>query len=127
MAAGTVTVTQLVNNGIRLFKFEWVSGSAPDTVGEAHATTTFPIYGQALALVTTPGTGAATPTDDYDITVKDSATGLDVLWGAGANRDSVNSEQVAPTSPSVAYGLLTFTVTAAGSAKAGTAWVYVRG
>ena len=51
-------------------------------------------YGYSLhSMVTDPG--ATAPTDNYDITIEDS-DGVDVLGGAGANRDAANTERVMP-------------------------------
>lgn len=51
-------------------------------------------YGYSLhSMVTDPGSTA--PTDNYDITIEDS-DGVDVLGGAGANRDAANTERVMP-------------------------------
>src|SRR5688500_13762736 len=51
------------------------------------------LYGWLVRLVTDPG--ATAPTDDYDLTLVDEDS-VDVLAGAGLNRDTANSEQVAP-------------------------------
>ena len=126
MAVGTAVLTQNTNNAIRVFTWEWTAGTGAEA-GTVSSSTTFPVYGQILALVTVPGTGGDAPDDNYDITVTDSLSGIDALWGAGANRDTADTEQIAPTSPSVCYGTLTLNVTNAGSANKGTAYVYVRG
>jgi len=47
-----------------------------------------------VKMVTDPGSAA--PTDDYDITLLDD-DGLDVLGGAGGNRDTANNEVAHPT------------------------------
>jgi hypothetical protein len=47
-----------------------------------------------MKIVTNPG--ATAPTDNWDFVLNDS-DGVDVLGGAGANRDTANSEQVYPT------------------------------
>lgn len=46
------------------------------------------------SMATTPGAAAEAPTDNYDVTVK--ANGLDILGGAGSDRDTANYEMVAP-------------------------------
>lgn len=51
------------------------------------------IYGQILGVTTIPGT--TQPTDDWDLTLKDS-DGVDVLGGQGADRDTANPEQAVP-------------------------------
>ena len=50
------------------------------------------ISGKLLAIETNPGSTA--PTDNYDIAL-DDAEGHDVLEGAGANRDTANTEKAA--------------------------------
>ena len=51
-------------------------------------------YGYSLhSMVTDPGSTA--PSDNYDITIEDS-DGVDVLGGAGVNRDTANTERVMP-------------------------------
>jgi hypothetical protein len=47
--------------------------------------------------------GATAPTDNYDIYLKDE-NGIDLLGGAGVDRDTVNSEQVYPIYGSGWYG-----------------------
>lgn len=52
------------------------------------------IFGHFLyAMETNPGT--TSPTDNYDITLED-ADGLDILGGAGADRDASATEKVMP-------------------------------
>jgi hypothetical protein len=51
-------------------------------------------YGYSLhSMATVPGSPA--PTDNYDITIED-VDGIDVLGGAGMNRDTANAERVMP-------------------------------
>jgi hypothetical protein len=64
-----------------------------DTNGSFTATElTHKINGYLLALETNPGSTA--PTDNYDITLIDEE-GLDVLQGAGTDRDTTNTEMAA--------------------------------
>lgn len=57
-------------------------------------------YGFSLhSVVTDPGSPA--PQDNYDITIED-ADGIDILGGAGANRDTANTERALPLYGSVA-------------------------
>lgn len=51
--------------------------------------------GRILSLTTDPG--ATAPTDNWDIALN-NADGFDVLGGAGANRDTANTERAAVTS-----------------------------
>jgi len=93
--AGTVTVTpgaialahRRREPDLQVINIAWV-GDAGD--GSVPATTLEKVRGMLVRLVTNPGTPA--PTDDYDITLVDR-DGLDVLDGAGANRDTANSEE----------------------------------
>src|SRR5688572_30152416 len=88
--AGTVTLTAHKEFGsVRRLVYtataDAANGSFPDTVLPK-------IEGRLLELRTNPG--ATAPTDNYDITLEDGDA-LDRLQGAGANRDTANSEQAA--------------------------------
>lgn len=119
--AGTVTVEESSFGGVCKIKWSWTSTAG----GAADLVTTKSYYGEVLALVTNPDDSAA-PTAAYDITITD-ADSYDVMQGAGANRDATNTETAVPTATSVAFGALTLNVTNAGSAKAGTAVLYIQG
>lgn len=118
--AGTVTVVEAAYGGVCKIQWSWTSTAG----GAADLITTKSYYGEVLALVTNPD--ATAPTDDYDITITD-ADGYDVMQGAGANRDTANTETAVPTAKSVAFGKLTLNVTNAGSAKVGVATLYIQG
>lgn len=106
---------------VKKIVFEWTS----DAGGDATETTAAAYDGKLIGLTTIPDAVAA-PTDDYDITLTD-VEGHDVLLGAGANRDTANTEHVAEASlGAVAGSKLTLTVAAAGNAKEGIAVVYLR-
>lgn len=123
--AGTVTVTEAASVGygrIKKIKWAWTC----DGSGNADKVTTKPFYGEVLSLVTIPAAGGSAPSDNYDITITD-AEGYDVMQGAAANRDTANQETAVPTAKSVAFGALTLNVTNAGSAKSGTAILYILG
>ena len=126
MAAGTVTVTEGAHGAsVKKIVFAWVSGNAAEG-GTASGTTTYDYDGEIIGLTTIPGLAGLAPTDDYDITIKDAA-GHDVLLGAGANRDTLNTEHVTRASMAgVSASKLTFAVAAAGDDNAGTAIIYVR-
>ncbi len=118
--AGTVTVTETSIGNVHKIKWAWTS-----TAGGAADLVTAGVYaGRVVALVTDPGSTA--PDDNYDITITD-AEGYDVMQGAGANRDTANTETAVPTVTSVAFGPLTLNVSNAGSAKVGVAILYVEG
>lgn len=118
--AGTVTVEESHFLGVSKIKWSWTSAVG----GAADLITPHSYYGEVLALVTNPG--ATAPTDDYDITITD-ADGYDVMQGAGADRDTTNTETAVPASTSIAFGQLTLNVAAAGDAKVGTATLYIKG
>ena len=124
MADGTVTTTETTLGSAKKVEFLWVSGTAAEA-GTASTTTTAAFDGDIIGFATVPTVGIE-PTDNYDITVTD-AGGHDVLMGAGADRDTANTEYVAGTSLAVAAGSkLTFNVTNAGTSKGGTAILYIR-
>jgi len=101
-------------------RFAWTV----DAAGAATGTTTGTYNGKIEVLVTDPGAGP--PTDNYDIVVTDE-DGYDTLAGAGANRDTANTETVlASTLSVVANDKLTLTLAAAGNATSGVVIVYIR-
>lgn len=118
--AGTVTVSESVHTPVKKIKWEWTSTAG----GAADKATTLAYYGEVLAMVTIPD-GDAAPTDDYDITITD-VEGYDVMQGAGADRDTANTETAVPTARSVAHGVLTLNVSNAGDSKSGTVVLYIR-
>jgi hypothetical protein len=121
-AAGTVTSVEVTAASVRKITWSWLSTAG----GAADGTTTAVFDGELLGLTTIPAGGGSAPTDDYDITVTD-ADGHDVLLGAGANRDTANTEHVAKASlGGVAGSKLTLNITNAGSAKSGTVILRVR-
>lgn len=118
--AGTVALTEALDvSRIKKIKFAWTS-----TAGGAADKVTSAVFGRVIALVTIPAAAGDAPTDNYDITVTD-AEGYDVMQGAGANRDTANTETAVPAAASVAFGPLTLNVTNAGAAKSGTAILYI--
>lgn len=123
MAVGTCTITEELHDGVKKIKFAWTSGTIADD-GVVPDTDTVRAYsGKVERFITDPTDG---PTDDYDITIKDE-DGYDVLAGAGANRDTTNTEQVLASSLGIVAGdKLTFAVANAGSAKSGVAYLYLR-
>lgn len=118
--AGTVAVLERSIVHIHKIKWTWTSSAG----GAADLVTPGVYAGRVIALVTDPGTTA--PDDNYDITITD-AEGYDVMQGAGANRDTANTETAVPAAASVAFGPLTLNVSNAGSAKEGVAILYVEG
>lgn len=121
MATGTVTVTERRIGKVDLIKWDWTSTAG----GAASDVTTQAYNGKVVWLVTDPG--ATAPTDNWDLTITDD-NGIDVLAGAGADRDTANTEYVASASlGAVATSVLTMNVTNAGNAKDGAVYLYIEG
>jgi hypothetical protein len=121
MATGTVTITEETFGIIKKISFAWLSTSS----GAAGDTTSFTYNGECVRLVTVPSAVTA-PTDDYDVVINDDDS-TDVLMGAGADRDTANTEQVLASSLGVvANDYLTLAVTNAGNKKLGTVHLYIR-
>lgn len=85
--AGTVTQTYYNLGIVRKVVLDCVADAADASVPDTALTQK--IEGFLTHIETNPG--ATAPTDSYDITLED-AEGLDVLMGAGANRDTTASE-----------------------------------
>lgn len=122
-AAGTVTLTEETHGTLKKISFAWTS----DGSGVVSGTLTTAAYTGALErLVTVPAGGGSAPTDNYDVTLLDG-DGVDVLMGAGADRDTANTEQVLRDALGVvANDRLELRVANAGNAKSGTVHVYLR-
>lgn len=119
--AGTVVVTEIRHGSMKKIHFAWTS----DPSGDADEVTSFPYNGKIENLTTIPS-GAAAPTADYDITLTDS-DGVDVLAGAGVDRSATAQENVVSASlGAVVESALTLTVAAAGNAKSGDVYVFIR-
>ena len=119
--AGTVTITEETFGTVKKVKFAWTS----DASGNADKTSAEAFSGAIERLVTVPD-GSDAPTDDYDVVVNDE-DGNDVLMGAGADRDTANTEQVLASSLGiVANDKLDVVVSNAGNAKKGTVILYLR-
>ncbi len=120
--AGTVTVAERTHTSVKKITWAWTSTAG----GAADLITTGAYDGKIERLVTVPAAAGSAPTDDYDITVTDGDS-VDVLHGAGANRDTANTEQVLASSLGIVAGdKLTLNVTNAGNAKSGTVHLYLR-
>lgn len=123
--ASSVTITEPESRtwtSTKRIKFDWTAHTDGVVTGVA---TTKTYAGKLIAFTTDPDAGTA-PTDNYDIVITDS-DGIDVLLGAGANRDTANVEQVASASLGLVVGsTLTFAVTNAGSGGKGVAWLDIQ-
>lgn len=118
--AGTVTTTEKTFGSVKKITFDVTTSS--DT-GAADATTTYRYDGALMLVCTDPGDTA--PTDDWDLTLKDS-DGVDLLAGAGANRDTTNTEFITSGMGGLANDTLTLGVTNAGNSKTLKVYVYIR-
>lgn len=89
-AVGTVTLTSSRNVGrfsttVYRQVYAWTSDSMGDVSGDS--TTIVSPGGYLVKVETQPGTGGTMPTDNYDVTLKDTRS-IDILDGLGANRDN---------------------------------------
>ncbi len=76
---------------------------------------TFTMTGYLCSVVTNPS--ATAPTDNWDLTILD-VDGVDILNGAGVDRDTTNSEMInLMAAPIPVSGLYTITGANMGSAK----------
>lgn len=119
--AGTVTATEVTYPAVKKIKFAWTS----DNSGDADKTTTAAFTGKLIQVTTVPD-GTAAPTDNYDVEVQD-ADGVDLLAGAGVDRDTAATEHITSDSiGAVSASTLKLVVSNAGNTKKGTVYVYVR-
>lgn len=122
---GTVVITEESGGFVKKIAFAWTSVNGGGDAGKAVKTTVESYSGQVVRLVTVPDAVDA-PTDNYDVAINDE-DGVDILMGAGIDRDTANTEQVlAALLGYVANDCLTLSVAAAGNAKKGTVYLYIR-
>lgn len=114
-----MAITLYGNESIGCVECAWTSSAG----GTASETTSFDLHGQVLWAAFVPD-GVAAPTDNYDVTVTDER-GYDVLCGAGANRDTANTEYITSGLGAVASSRLTFSVANAGNAKSGKVALWI--
>lgn len=120
--AMSCTITEETQSHVKKVKFDWISAAD----GTASGTTDGVYTGEIIRLVTVPAADTSAPTDSYDVAVNDE-DGNDVLMGAGADRDTLNTEQVLGSSLGcVANDQLTLSIANAGDTKAGTAILYIK-
>jgi len=110
-AVGTVTQAIVQNQSGYVLTFTWTAdasnGSVPNATTSVADSLVF--KGLYLSYVET-NPGATAPTDNYDITVL-AASGVDLMGGALANRDTSNTEIAFPATASrLVDGALTFTL-----------------
>lgn len=126
MAAGAVTTTEVKFGPVKKVKFAWTAGTSASS-GTVTTSTSAAYDGKIVALVTVPAGGGDAPSASYDITVKDGSS-VDVLLGAGASRAAAATEYVKGASlGAVAASKLKLTVTNAGAANKGTAYLFITG
>lgn len=120
--ATSCTIAETKHTSVKKVSFVWVSAAD----GTASGTTTTAFDGAIIGMATIPAGGGSAPTDNYDITVTDAGS-HDVLLGAGANRDTANTEYVTGANlAGVAGSALTLSVTNAGDTKGGTLILWIR-
>lgn len=107
---------------LKKYTFIWTS----NTSGSAAVLLPF-LRGRIIQVVTAPASGSEAPSDNYDIVLR--GTLADALNGAGANRDTANTEIVAPLvstyiSPAI-LGPAHFQVSNAGSENRGACEIYI--
>lgn len=124
--AAAVTLSEEVFGVIKKIKWQWTAhtdGKVAKTT--ANAVTKNVYNGELVRLITIPDATTA-PDDNYDIKVYDD-DGVDVLIGAGTDRDAANTEQVlAANLGVVANDKLTLEIENAGSGGKGTVILYIR-
>lgn len=111
---------------IHRIKWSWTSSSdgnvsAATVMGRV---TALKYTGKIYDFVTDPS--ATSPSDNYDITIKDD-DGVDVIRGQGANRDASVTEYAVDRSALgvVVDSTLTLTVANAGDSKKGDVYLYI--
>lgn len=125
MTAQVVTITESNSSQHELQKIVW-DWACTDGGIVTGSVTTGKYTGKLERLITNPDASTDNPTDDYDVQVLDS-DGADVLMGAGADRDTTNTEQVLASSLGCCYDTtLTLEITNAGNAKKGLVILYIQ-
>lgn len=120
MAAGSVVITEKNFPSVKLITFAWTSDASGVVSGLA--TTTNRYSGQAIELATVPGASVSS----YVISILDSNS-LDIVCGAGTGRSTTLTEYLKQASlGGVSDDVLTLSITGAGNAKTGTAYLLIR-
>lgn len=123
-AAGSASITEIDFDSVKKIKWEWTSGTGQTVVADC---TTASFYtGKVLFLVTVPGTGGNTPSDNYDVTILDSDD-VDILGDGGLNRATGTTESVCEGSlGAVVASQLELNIADAGSANTGIVYLFIR-
>ena len=125
MTAQAVTITEpdagySEFQKLRKIKWAWKCTDAGLVTGSV---TTGKYTGEIVRLITKPVDG---PTDNYDVAINDD-DGVDVLMGAGIDRDTTNTEQKLASVLGVCVdSKLTLEITGAGNAKSGIVFLYIK-
>lgn len=105
---------------LRKIKWAWKCTDAGIVTGSV---TTGKYTGEIVRLVTKPVDG---PTDNYDVSINDD-DGVDVLMGAGVDRDTTTIEQRLASVLGVCVdSKLTLEITGAGNVKSGIVFLYIK-
>jgi hypothetical protein len=125
--AAVVTKTEETFGVIKKITWQWTAHTdGVVAAATANAKTAGTYNGEIVRLVTVPGTAGDAPDDNYSVAVYDEDS-VDVLLGAGASRDTANTEQVAASSLGVvANDTLNLYVSGAGASNKGTVHLYIR-
>lgn len=123
--AGTVTFTETITphkgGNMKEVKIAWTSDASGNVT--EHTTTNF--YNGKIKYFVTDPDGTNAPTDNYDIQLLDR-NGIDILAGAGANRDTANNEYVLDASVgAIVNSQITVAISNAGNAKSGVILLYI--
>ena len=79
------------SRAVRVIEWDWLSDSSGDCdVSTSKSANASGVTGTVVGIHAIPETGATIPTDDYDVTIIDGE-GVDILNGAGANLNQVNT------------------------------------
>jgi len=126
---GTVTFTCPTSSrqgSVWKCTWTWLS----DASGNVSANTKEAPYGRVIRFDTDPDAGGLAPDDNYDLSLLDTS-GVDVLQGQGANRDTANVESVIFSVPIWHNGAgsggrtLDITIANAGNANSGVLVVWI--
>ena len=125
-AVGTVTVScpsSAKQASVWRCTVTWLS----DGSGNANTNPLDFPYGRVIRFDTDPDGGAVAPDDNYDATLLDTS-GVDVLQGQGANRDTANVESVLFSVPMWHDGRrkLDLNISGAGAANSGVLVVWIQ-
>lgn len=127
--AGSVTVSRIGvhrDAPVERIRIDWTA----DGNGAVSGTKVYNVAGVITRVTTVPAAGGNAPDDNYDVTLLDDE-GVDLLAGLGANRDTANTESVAPmlgagtNVPVVVAGSIELNVAAAGAANKGAVVLYL--